>query len=129
MIKKWKAFNFFFLFLCYHSLTFEPVQAATTSCIVHGVTITINPKDIAAIVLDADPLKHFSVAIIWKELNWNISIVFSFITEFKRENGKLLLPPPQQVYCFLFDIILLSITFHSSACFVKSTTKETDKRW
>lgn len=31
----------------------DPVQAATTSCIVQGVTSTMNPKDIAAIVLEA----------------------------------------------------------------------------
>lgn len=31
----------------------EPVHATTTSCIVQGVTTTMNPKDIAAIVRDA----------------------------------------------------------------------------
>lgn len=36
-------------------LTLELVQAATISCIAHGVTITMYPKDIAAIVRDADP--------------------------------------------------------------------------
>lgn len=35
--------------------TFEFVHAATISCIAHGVTITMYPKDIAAIVRDADP--------------------------------------------------------------------------
>lgn len=32
--------------------TLQPVQAATTSCIVAGVTITMKPNDIAAIVRD-----------------------------------------------------------------------------
>lgn len=31
----------------------DPVHAATTSWMVHGVTRTIKPKDIAAIVLEA----------------------------------------------------------------------------
>lgn len=42
--------------LCFFSIpTLELVQAATISCIAHGVTITMYPKDIAAIVRDADP--------------------------------------------------------------------------
>lgn len=41
-------------------ITFEPVHAATTSWIVYGVTITMKPNDIAAIVLDVDPLKTLS---------------------------------------------------------------------
>lgn len=45
-------------------ITFDPVQAATTSCIVHGVTITINPNDTAAIVRDVEPLKTLSCSII-----------------------------------------------------------------
>lgn len=44
--------------------TFDPVHAATTSCIVHGVTITIKPNDMAAIVREADPLRRLSCAII-----------------------------------------------------------------
>lgn len=31
----------------------DPVHAATTSCIVQGVTTTIKPKDMAAMVRDA----------------------------------------------------------------------------
>lgn len=38
--------------------TFDPVQAATTSWIVHGVTITMNPRDMADIVRDVDPVKR-----------------------------------------------------------------------
>lgn len=37
-------------------ITFDPVHVATISWIVHGVTSTINPKDMAAIVRDTDPL-------------------------------------------------------------------------
>jgi hypothetical protein len=37
-----------------------PVQAATTSWMVQGVTRTMNPKDIAAIVLDAVVLRRLS---------------------------------------------------------------------
>lgn len=44
--------------LFYFLLTFDPVQAATTSWIVHGVTMTINPKDMAAIVREVDPVKR-----------------------------------------------------------------------
>ena len=46
-------------------ITFEPVHAATTSWIVYGVTITIKPNEIAAIVLDVDPLKTLSCSTIW----------------------------------------------------------------
>lgn len=41
-------------------VTLEPVQAVTISCIVHGVTITINPSDIAAIERDVGPFKFRS---------------------------------------------------------------------
>lgn len=58
-------------------LTFEPVQAATTSCIVHGVTITIKPNDIAAIVRDADPLNRRSCATIWNNGWGNKKIITS----------------------------------------------------
>lgn len=44
------------------SLTLVPVQAATTSWIVHGVTITMKPKDMAAIVRDALVLSLLSWA-------------------------------------------------------------------
>lgn len=37
------------------SLTFEPVHVATISSIVQGVTMTIKPNDIAAIVRDVEP--------------------------------------------------------------------------
>jgi len=47
--------------------TFDPVHAATTSCIVQGVTTTINPRDMAAIVLDAAVLSRLSWAKIWKQ--------------------------------------------------------------
>lgn len=50
--------NFFYL-----NLTFDPVHAATISWIVHGVTITMKPSDIAAIVRETDPLNNFSCAI------------------------------------------------------------------
>lgn len=40
--------------------TFDPVHAATISWIVHGVTITMKPSDIAAIVRDTEPLKSFA---------------------------------------------------------------------
>jgi hypothetical protein len=39
------------------------VQAATTSWIVHGVTITMNPRDMAAIVREALVLRRLSCAI------------------------------------------------------------------
>lgn len=42
--------------------TLEPVHAATTSWILQGVTTTINPNDIAAIVRDTEPLSRLS----WK---------------------------------------------------------------
>lgn len=45
-------------------ITFEPVQAATTSWIVYGVTITMKPNEMAAIVLDVDPLKTLSCSTI-----------------------------------------------------------------
>lgn len=38
--------------------TFDPVQAATTSWMVHGVTITMKPRDMADIVLDVEPVKR-----------------------------------------------------------------------
>jgi len=38
------------------------VQAATTSWIVHGVTITMNPRDMAAIVREALVLRRLSCA-------------------------------------------------------------------
>jgi len=44
------------------SLTLVPVQAATTSWIVHGVTITMNPRDMAAIVREALVLRRLSCA-------------------------------------------------------------------
>lgn len=40
--------------------TFEPVQAATTSWMVHGVTITMKPNDMAAIVREAEPRNNRS---------------------------------------------------------------------
>jgi hypothetical protein len=43
-------------------LTLVPVQAATTSWIVHGVTITMNPRDMAAIVREALVLRRLSCA-------------------------------------------------------------------
>ena len=43
-------------------LTLVPVQAATTSWIVQGVTMTMKPKDMAAIVLDAFVLSRLSCA-------------------------------------------------------------------
>lgn len=48
---------------CCLNLTFDPVHAATISWIVHGVTITMKPSDIAAIVRETDPLNNFSCAI------------------------------------------------------------------
>jgi hypothetical protein len=42
------------------SFTLVPVHAATTSWIVHGVTMTIKPRDIAAIVLEAFILNRLS---------------------------------------------------------------------
>lgn len=45
-------------------LTFDPVQAATISCIVQGVTITMKPRDMAAIVLEVEPLRRLSCSII-----------------------------------------------------------------
>lgn len=42
------------------NFTFDPVHAATTSWMAQGVTITINPKDIAAIVRDTEPMRRFS---------------------------------------------------------------------
>ena len=46
-------------------LTFDPVQAATTSWMVHGVTMTMKPNDMAAMVRDADPLRRRSCETIW----------------------------------------------------------------
>lgn len=43
--------------------TFEPVQAATTSCMVQGVAITMKPSDMAAIVFVAEPRNRRSGAI------------------------------------------------------------------
>lgn len=41
----------------------DPVQAATTSWIVQGVTSTINPRDMAAIVLEQTRLSFLSWSI------------------------------------------------------------------
>jgi hypothetical protein len=43
------------------------VQAATTSWIVYGVTITMKPNEIAAIVLDVEPRKTLSCSTICGE--------------------------------------------------------------
>lgn len=53
-------------------ITFEPVHAATTSWILHGVTTTIKPNDIAAIVRDTEPLSRLSCTFIFCMANiWN----------------------------------------------------------
>jgi hypothetical protein len=44
------------------SFTLVPVQAATTSWIVHGVTMTMKPRDMAAIVLEEFVLSRLSWA-------------------------------------------------------------------
>lgn len=53
----WKQFKND-IFYRWKKFTFDPVQVATTSWILQGVTITINPNDTAAIVRDTEPLSR-----------------------------------------------------------------------
>lgn len=59
-----------------------PVQAATTSCIVHGVTSTMNPKDMAAIVLEAVVLNRRSCVTSYKILSYISQIIIDGIDNF-----------------------------------------------
>lgn len=55
---------------CY--LTLVPVQAATTSCMVHGVTMTIKPRDMAAIVREAFVLSRLSCATSCRQIKMDL---------------------------------------------------------
>lgn len=54
------------------------MQAATISCIAHGVTITMYPKDIAAIVRDADPFNLRSNETTWNKDCWEETLWWDY---------------------------------------------------